>query len=655
MRAPSDRRSAAIGGLASWLVFCRLLLWNWSLRWPDALGGMFDSQARAFADGHLDIRDDSLGFEAFVIGSEKHSYFGVLPSLVRVPLNWLFPSMDGRWTRLSLLIGSAALFAVIGVLVVHGMSKISTSRLGGWPRALTAAGSRVLVATAGPWFLASRAWAYHEAMIWGLVFSLAAFALLLRSADDHNTRRVVARLGVAAVCVAAALHSRFTLGVGAAIALGLTVAWLGWSRRAEFRDRRLAVRFGGVAALLVIAAASYATVNWARFGSLIGVPVETQVIAQVDPQFAKAIAENDGTIFGLRYAPSTAWALLQPDGIDLRSSFPGVGLPTERFEAVGDVALASNERTASVTAMSPLMVILAVLGMAGAVSRARRRDPIHLLCLIGAAAGTLGVLLIGYVATRYVADLLPFLIVGMVAAMHSIGEGRRSEVLTSRVTRVVAAGLLVWSVIASLGVAVQYQRELGVGLDDGAMVGWLDLQHRLGPIDIELVERGVGGVTVADLGTVLVVGDCDALYRSNGDSWRLLLATPSGGRLAGTVTGVPSRGRRVVVARSNGTVPVEFLIAVDGGTTRFGVRAVGREYWSREFDEEDVVGQRLVVQVDPVTGFHALQLDGVTVASMLVEPADFGAPRFVAGVGNLVRPVEDDGSTETCGRITGRS
>ena len=68
MRAPSDRRSAAIGGLASWLVFCRLLLWNWSLRWPDALGGMFDSQARAFANGHLDIRDDSLGFEAFVIG-----------------------------------------------------------------------------------------------------------------------------------------------------------------------------------------------------------------------------------------------------------------------------------------------------------------------------------------------------------------------------------------------------------------------------------------------------------------------------------------------------------------------------------------------------------------------------------------------------------
>ena len=40
------------------------------------------------------------------------------------------------------------------------------------------------------------------------------------------------------------------------------------------------------------------------------------------------------------------------------------------------------------------------------------RAPVELLCVLGAGAGTAGVLLIGYVATRYVADFFPLVATG---------------------------------------------------------------------------------------------------------------------------------------------------------------------------------------------------------------------------------------------------
>ena len=63
----------------------------------------YDLQAQAMLDGHLYVPNGSLGIEAFVHGGRQYTYFGLFPSLIRLPRAGLHPCYDGRLTSLSLL------------------------------------------------------------------------------------------------------------------------------------------------------------------------------------------------------------------------------------------------------------------------------------------------------------------------------------------------------------------------------------------------------------------------------------------------------------------------------------------------------------------------------------------------------------------------
>ena len=91
-------------------VIC-LLVCHWFVTWgtwrlfePDVFGGYYDAQARAILHGRLDVPLEAVGFEAFVRDGKSYGYFGIVPSLVRIPLMLVFPEMDGRWSRLAILI-----------------------------------------------------------------------------------------------------------------------------------------------------------------------------------------------------------------------------------------------------------------------------------------------------------------------------------------------------------------------------------------------------------------------------------------------------------------------------------------------------------------------------------------------------------------------
>ena len=687
--APSDRRIVSAVGAVSWVAFARLLLWNPHLFWSDTLGGLFDAQAVALRAGHLDIRDGSLGFEAFQMGSRSHSYFGLLPSLARIPVLAIAPSLRGQLTRLSMLAACAVLMVALGRLLLEALRRVPVEALGGWWRAWVAGLAMILGVLAGPMFLATRAWAYHEATLWGLAFGVAAIDLVLRAGhrtgapsndlledaaigevvDDASdpgadaidgSRTGALRLWLgAALAAVLAMHCRFPTGLGAALAVGASAAWAVLDPSLIAIRRQVVRTAAGVFVVLTVGIGLYAAVNHARFDSYFGVPVERQLIA-ANPQFAAAIASNGGSLFGPRYLPSTLWAVARPNGVGLRSTFPGVGLPAARFAAIGGVQLASNERTASLVALAPLCTLIAAAGSIVALRRGLRRGgdraPVELLCVLGTGAGTAGVLLIGYVATRYVADFFPLVATGLAVALSAIDLRRVPRAARRSLAGVAAVGLA-WSVVATFGVSMQYQRELGIGLTDGAMLGWLRTQERLGPIDV-VRSASVRDAPKPRLGAVLIVGGCAALYRGNGDSWRQLEASPAGGRLRVSVSSSNDVGTSVV-ASTTGATRVEFLVQrADGGVVRFGVRIVvdtreGATTWSRPVSARHLPRAGVLLSADPLTGFHSVRIGDDTVASIL-DPAPVSEGlHLAAGSQPGIAANIDRHATPTCDTLVG--
>lgn len=58
----------------------------------------YDAQARAMFHGHLSLASGSLGLEGFVYGGRTYTYFGLFPSIIRMPIFLFTSSLDGKLT-----------------------------------------------------------------------------------------------------------------------------------------------------------------------------------------------------------------------------------------------------------------------------------------------------------------------------------------------------------------------------------------------------------------------------------------------------------------------------------------------------------------------------------------------------------------------------
>ena len=82
-------------------------LWTGSvnfLRRAQVANDFYDLQARAMMHGHLAVPNNSIGVEAFVHAGKQYTYFGLFPSLLRMPVLVLTSAYDGRLTAPSLLL-----------------------------------------------------------------------------------------------------------------------------------------------------------------------------------------------------------------------------------------------------------------------------------------------------------------------------------------------------------------------------------------------------------------------------------------------------------------------------------------------------------------------------------------------------------------------
>lgn len=605
---PPDPAGPPIGpavgiGLGSLLVFTWMItLGRWDLLATRGFAAMLDVQARAILDGHLWVPEGSLGFEGFIVDGRTYAYFGVFPSLLRIPVFLLTDRFDGRLTTISMILAYVVAYVstVLLVLRVHRLHRPD----GRWSRT----GRRITIAflvTVGIGsnllHLAAGAWVYHEATLWGVAAVLAAFAAIVGWLIDPWRRHLV----TATIWTAVAWTSRGSVGLGPSVALGLLAVATAFPNRFSLAlaplpdraagDRRRAAALLGAAAVGAIA---FAGVNLAKFGSPTDLPMDRQLQSiHPAPSRAAALEAYGDTIFSPRLIPSVTVQTLRPDLVRPSAVWPWIEFTHRQPPELTAPVFDTVEPSAGLTITHPLAAVLGVIGIIAilrprnertppdaaptippAPGTSRDRDAVPGLAglrplLAGALLGTLPVLTIAFISQRYVTDLLPPLFLTAAAGLAVLDRrpgdaaataaeapagpeptatrpaaAPRFRVLRPRLLgpRLLTGGAVALTVIGvwiTLGTTWIHQR-FHIPPDTAARVSWVTTVSKMADVigDRPDFERAASIHDVpATARTLLVIGDCDALYVGQSDGvWSPIETTGAARMPTLRITGRPA-------------------------------------------------------------------------------------------------------------------
>ncbi len=404
-------------------------LWNGSidpLRRAPLANNFYDLQARSMMHGHLFVPNGSIGIEAFLHNGKQYTYFGLFSSLLRMPVLVFTQRLDGRLTAPSILLSwlCAGVFSALLLwrvrVIVRGSALLGRAEAASYGVLIAAiTGGSVLV------FLAATPFVYDEDFAWSVALTVGALFALLGVLERPTRGRVV----LAGLLVLAANLNRAPTGWACVIGAVLVAAWFALGR-GGVKNRHWAVPML-VVGLVPFGVASL--ISMAKFGSPFGFSLTDQLYTQMNAHRRYYLSTTGGKGYNLRFIPSTLLAYFGPGGLRFTGVFPFVTLPAGPAKAVGGVVLEWQYRTESVTASMPLLFLLSI---AGTITTLRRRCGAIGLVRIPVFAGlvgSVGVVVWGYLAPRYLADFLPFLIIASIVGLtdlwrridlRSDGQGR---------------------------------------------------------------------------------------------------------------------------------------------------------------------------------------------------------------------------------------
>ena len=630
--------ASVIAVAAAFVPYVWILWSDWGpvdpLRQSVFQDNFFDLQARAVMHGHLALTNGALGLEGFVHDGRTYTYFGLFPSILRMPILLVTSSLDGKLTDSSMILAFllTGLFASMLLWrirhLVRGDAAMGRSE---------AAASGVLLATmlAGTvmMLLASIPYVFNEDIAWSICLTVGSLFALLGVLEAPSWGRVVAS-GVLIMC---ANLDRATTGWACVVGAGLVAGWFLIGRGGpENRRWFWPVLLAGLIPLAVSSA-----IDEAKFGVLFGVPVTDQVWTQINAYRRHFLAANHNSEVGLGYAPTDLVTYLRPDGLSFSSVFPFVTLPTAPPTGLGGHLFDKLYRTASITASTPLLCFLSIWGLVTAfrprpVGRVALTRPL----LLAAASGGVALLLWGYIAPRYLGDFVPFLVfgsaVGLVDIFRRVEQRRRRVRLT--VLSVVSV-LALFSIVANLGMAVVPNEEWNVT----QTLNYVTFQKDVSDVTGHPLQGRVIRVSSlppwAPAGTLAIVGDCAGLYVSNGEKY----ATTPDAQYKRTTWMTVQLGEpfqhtfsmAVQVPRSAGTQYYP-LVTAGGGTLvvsaapqnanetllDFSIQGGPHPAQGFSFDVPSKTTHTLVVTTDPVKHSYLATLDGVPHVAAKLDGAD---------------------------------
>ncbi len=227
--------TAVIIGILVALPLCLWCLWDlWSGSINTLRGvpydNFYDLQARAMFHGHFNIAPGNMGIEAFVHDGKQYTYFGIFPSLIRMPILLVTSSLDRKLTGPSILTAwmVTAVFSSLMLwrlrILTCGEAMIGRAEAASYGALLaTIMGGSVIL------YLSATPFVYNEDFAWSISLTLGSLFFLLGMMERPSWPRVVASgvlvlftnmnrtpAGYACVVVALLVATWFALGKGGA-------------------------------------------------------------------------------------------------------------------------------------------------------------------------------------------------------------------------------------------------------------------------------------------------------------------------------------------------------------------------------------------------------------------------------------------------------
>jgi hypothetical protein len=381
--APGTRRNRLLDALLlcalllSCLIFyCVSTQGTWSPLHQQTLlgvapeGRFFLAQAQAMTHGRLWISQSQLPGDCFIHGGKCYGYFGLTPSLLRLPFLPLLDHFNSGFTPvfitagLTLATGSflALLRRLFSHLCVRSPAIVVVALLG---MALGAASILTQLSAANT---------YDEAIAWAVGFLSLAVYYFIRWWETLQRWTYVALV----VSLVLAANARPT-GLPFALVIGFGVGYrILTLKRNESADWTKSVALGGTAILLPIA--TCIGVFLLKFGQPIPNLLLDQTIGgrNASPEWIRVRTRDRDHLVSLRFVMTALLAYLRPDAVSFSSAFPWVQF---RFVStltgpspISYVALPQGSiYSANVTSLTATMPLSFVAAIGATFYRLRQR------------------------------------------------------------------------------------------------------------------------------------------------------------------------------------------------------------------------------------------------------------------------------------------
>lgn len=419
----------ATGILSLWTATGRSWNLNFFLAGQEFNASFFNAQALAMLDGRLDV--PSAGFawtECFVLDGRCFGYFGVTPSLIRLPLVIVGGSEAPYLIPISIALAVAlSIWAVLDLFqrLLRGLISEPTTRL--FPMVAGTIAIAMLLGPGSTLTFLSKPRVYHEASLWMIAFLLVAMNLTHRWLTTRRSALLLLA-GIAAVLSANARPS----SAASALVLGFGVAVVLFADRRVKAPRRSDLTLA--AALAILPGLVSTGVLWMKFGTP-NLPWDKYNLFESEG-YRRLSELNGGQLQGIRFIPTNLLNYLRPDSIKYSAASPFV---TEQIPTVlpaitvwpvvqGGMFV---ESFVSLTNAMPLPLLLSVglvvVALAGRVRMSRtERQSFTILILAGAACPVVVLTSIA-LTTRYLGDFFPLVAIGSVFAVAHLMRWLRNR------------------------------------------------------------------------------------------------------------------------------------------------------------------------------------------------------------------------------------
>jgi len=433
------------------MVFC---MYGWCTRWtfnPSFTGEIpsdyfFTAQADALIRGRLWVDPKSVDtvLECYYSAGKCYGYFGLTPSLLRLPILLVIGSTTQSFTIFMIPLATGLAFGASLDLCrqfARPMERQTRGAVFMCVAAFTLGPGSVLILLADPWL-------YQEAIVWSIAGVMLAVNFFWRWLNSKNRRYLTLSV---VFCIFAAGARPTTVLVGAVLGIAVLIA------HREHLSLRSNVAVAAVGLIVLPALFSFG-VLFLKFGQPSPPPNGYRNPTGMEVELTKTCGH--GFENHPKFLPTNLLAYFRPDSVRLYKDWPNVrfrfngcvgpNTPTYLWPLKeGDMYA---EKTTSLSNTMPFPLLAVGVASYAAVRRKRTKE-----LAVLAAVATIGLLASSTVGmtSRYLGDFYPLLAIGLAMSATELGSVKRKSIFVALTC--IALVLVPWSLLANASLLTRYR------------------------------------------------------------------------------------------------------------------------------------------------------------------------------------------------------